>query len=269
MHRQRWITAIVALPLVIGLIYLGGMVFYLLIGAVAIISLWEYFGIVYSSPLPSRLWPLIICGFVGALLLPAAAYHFSFRALTGLLVLNFVVVSVIALVRYGATGATVVEDLSRQALGMVYIPLLLSCLVMIRNGFQGLAWIFMVLLLVFCGDTGAYYTGTYLGRHKLCPAISPGKTLEGALGGLLATVAAGLIFRVSVLPQLPLVAAVIFFICIGCVAPCGDLFESVLKRAGKIKDSGVILPGHGGMLDRIDALLFAAPVAYFFKEYIL
>ena len=269
MHRQRWMTGIVALPLVSGLIYLGGGVFYLLIAAVALISLWEYFGIVYGSAAATRVRPLVICGFVTGLLLPAAAYKFSFPALTGFLAFNFMVVSVIALVRYDGADVMVVNDLGKQVLGMVYIPLLLACLVLIRNGFQGLPWIFLVLLLVFCGDTGAYYTGTYLGRHKLCPSISPGKTMEGALGGLCATLAAGLCFRAWVLPQLPMTPAVVFFICIGLLAPCGDLFESVLKRAGDIKDSGVILPGHGGMLDRIDALLFAAPVAYFFKEYIL
>jgi phosphatidate cytidylyltransferase len=129
-------------------------------------------------------------------------------------------------------------------------------------------WIFLLLILVFLGDTGAYYVGSYFGQHKLCPAVSPNKTIEGSVGGLAASLGAGALFKHFFLPLLPWGLSLLFFFSIGIAGQVGDLFESQLKRVYKIKDSGTLLPGHGGVLDRIDALLFAAPVAYFFKEYV-
>ena len=134
---------------------------------------------------------------------------------------------------------------------------------------DGISWIFFLLFVVFLGDTGAFYTGSYLGRHKLCPAVSPNKTIEGSVGGLVANVCAGAVFKIFFFPQLNWHLSILFFLCIGVAGQVGDLFESKLKRVANIKDSGSLLPGHGGILDRIDALLFAAPVAYFFKEYLL
>ena len=132
-----------------------------------------------------------------------------------------------------------------------------------------LLWTFWLLLLVIAGDTGAFYTGSFLGRHKLCPSVSPGKTIEGAVGGISAALAAGLVFKFFFLPDLPWISCILFLICIGIIAPVGDLFESMLKREGGLKDSGAWMPGHGGILDRIDALLFAALPAYCFKVYLL
>jgi phosphatidate cytidylyltransferase len=108
-----------------------------------------------------------------------------------------------------------------------------------------------------------------LGRHKLCPAVSPNKTIEGTVGGLAANVCAGALFKVFFFPLLQWNLSVLFFLCIGVAGQVGDLFESKLKRVANLKDSGALLPGHGGFLDRIDALLFAAPIAYFFIEHIL
>ena len=112
------------------------------------------------------------------------------------------------------------------------------------------------------------YAGSFLGKHKLCPAVSPGKTIEGSVGGLIANLGAGAIFKYFFLPAYSWGLSLLFFISVGIAGQIGDLFESELKRSAGIKDSGGILPGHGGILDRIDALLFAAPVAWFFKEYL-
>jgi phosphatidate cytidylyltransferase len=126
---------------------------------------------------------------------------------------------------------------------------------------------FFLLIFVFGGDTGALYAGTYFGRHKLIPAVSPGKTIEGSIGGFGVGILLGGLCKFFFMPAVSWGTCLLFFICVGFAAPMGDLFESMLKRVGKIKDSGTILPGHGGILDRIDALLFAAPVAYFIKQY--
>jgi phosphatidate cytidylyltransferase len=140
---------------------------------------------------------------------------------------------------------------------------------MIRNGGNGVWWVYFLVCTVFSGDIGAYYIGTYFGRHKLCPVVSPNKTIEGSVGGLALTLGVGALFKYFFMPLVPWGLSILFFLSIGIAGQVGDLFESALKRAGNIKDSGVLLPGHGGLLDRIDALLFAAPVTYFFKEYFL
>jgi phosphatidate cytidylyltransferase len=107
-----------------------------------------------------------------------------------------------------------------------------------------------------------------LGRHKLSPAISPGKTVEGAIGGLAANLVVGAIGKTLFLPSLPWSLSILFFLAVGIAGQLGDLFESEMKRSSNIKDSSNILPGHGGILDRIDALLFACPVAYVFIRFI-
>lgn len=122
---------------------------------------------------------------------------------------------------------------------------------------------------MFAGDIGALYAGTYLGRHKLCPSVSPGKTIEGSLGGLAGNVVVGAAIKLIFFPRLLWGESILFFLILGVVGQIGDLYESEFKRAAGVKDSGVILPGHGGLLDRIDALLFALPVAYFFKKFML
>ena len=163
---------------------------------------------------------------------------------------------------------SVVNVIPKQVQGIVYIPLLLSFLVSIRREPDGMTWIFLLLAVIFAGDVSAYYVGSYFGRHKLNPAISPGKTIEGAIGGLAGNLLVGSTGKFLFLPALSWGPAVLFFLAVGLAGQVGDLFESEFKRSSKIKDSGGILPGHGGFLDRIDALLFASPVAYLFIIYI-
>lgn len=272
MHFKRWITAIVAIPLVVLLVYKGGSIlFAIFICMVCILALMEYFRIAFNindKPESSNSFSFQLSAFIIGPIIILAAYINSFDIIFGLIILNLIISGLISL-RYFKTNPLVVELIARQVLGIIYIPLFLSCMVLIRNDVDGIAWIFFLLTLVFAGDTGAFYVGRLFGRHKLCPAVSPGKTIEGAIGGLAATLGAGLIFMSCFLKSLPLGPGILFFLSIGVVGQVGDLFESELKRYADVKDSGSILPGHGGILDRIDALLFAAPVAYFFKEYIL
>lgn len=283
MHFKRWITSIVAIPLVILLICKGGSIlFAIFICMVCILALVEYFRIVFNKAQSSKIraqsskgriiqlsaLPFQLSAFIIGPIIILAAYINSFDIIFGLIILNLILSGLISL-SYFKTNSSVIEIVAKHSLGIIYIPLFLSCMVLIRNGADGIAWIFFLLALVFAGDTGAFYVGRLFGRHKLCPAVSPGKTIEGAIGGLAATLGAGLIFMNCFFKSLPLWPGVLFFLSIGVVGQLGDLFESELKRYADIKDSGSILPGHGGILDRIDALLFAAPVAYFFKEYIL
>ena len=269
MHLKRWMTGLVALPFLILLIGKGGpFLFASVVSLACILALWEYFRIVMQSRSGSDQWFITTTGYITGTIIIWTAYINSFELVLGLIVLNFLVCTLIALPKF-KSDSSVTEVVFKQVLGTIYIPLLLSYLVMIRNGLDGIIWIYFLLIVVFAGDIGAFYVGSYLGRHKLCPTVSPAKTIEGSIGGLAFNVGAGAVFKYFVMPSLPWAGSALFFVAVGMAGQTGDLFESLLKRGGNIKDSGVMLPGHGGILDRIDALLFAAPVAYFFKEYIL
>jgi phosphatidate cytidylyltransferase len=267
MHLKRWITGIVALPFLVFLIARGGAYFVVLIGVVYLLSMWEYFRIV-SDAKEKVVSVIMIVGFLAGALIILSASGSSFELISGMIALNMIICGLISIPQY-KKNPLVLETMKKQVQGIIYIPLLLSFLVLIRNQADGMIWIFLILAVIFAGDTSAYYFGSYLGRHKLCPAVSPGKTIEGSIGGLAANLFVGSLIKIFFLPVLPWVLSLLFFLVIGIAGQAGDLFESMLKRSSKVKDSGGLLPGHGGFLDRIDALLFAAPVAYFFKNYII
>jgi phosphatidate cytidylyltransferase len=148
-------------------------------------------------------------------------------------------------------------------LGAAYPGLLLSALVRLRQLDRGEYWILLALVVTWFNDTGAYFAGRAFGRHKLYPRVSPSKTVEGAIGGLLASVSGAIAVQMLFLPRLPLWGAAVIGAGGAVLGPLGDLSESMLKRAWGAKDSGHLLPGHGGLLDRIDALLFNAPFVLF------
>lgn len=133
---------------------------------------------------------------------------------------------------------------------------------------DGLIWFLGLLFIVFSGDTFAYLVGRTLGKRKLLEPVSPKKTLEGSLGGLLGSSFAGALLQFTFLPEASLPMMTVLAIATGIFAQMGDLFESLLKRVAEVKDSGSIMPGHGGVLDRIDGVLFAAPVYYLLARFL-
>jgi phosphatidate cytidylyltransferase len=151
--------------------------------------------------------------------------------------------------------------LGMSIFGILYVGGLLVSLPLLRRD-HGAWWLMVVFVVTFANDTGAYITGRTLGRHKLAPTISPGKTIEGAIGGLVIGVIALFVQRAFFFPSLTAFDAVVIGCAAGVLGPAGDLTESMLKRAVGAKDSGRLIPGHGGILDRIDALLFVG--AYVF-----
>lgn len=273
MYLQRWITGLVALPFLVVLIYWGGTAFALLIAGVGIVSLWEYFHILFTDPeTAGRSRPpwggIPVLALLTAPVMVWTAHRFSLELVVLLLAGNLILSSLYSFTRFN-TDRRIVDTGIKAVQALVYIPLMLSFAVLIRDGSDGMRWLFLILAVVFAGDIGALYAGTYFGKRKLCPSVSPGKTIEGSLGGLLANVAVGSLFKLALFPRLIWGESILFFLILGIVGQVGDLYESEFKRAAGVKDSGVILPGHGGLLDRIDALLFALPVAYFFKKFIL
>ena len=136
-------------------------------------------------------------------------------------------------------------------------------LILIMTLEKGALWLLFLTIVTVASDTGAYFVVRSLGRHKLCPAVSPKKTIEGFGGGLVAGVAGGMAVAAFLLPDISLYRLSLAALVLTCLGVLGDLTESVMKRAMNVKDSGAILPGHGGILDRIDSLLMTAPVFFY------
>jgi phosphatidate cytidylyltransferase len=267
-HLKRWITGLTALPVLAGCVIAGGIPFSLLVAGGALASLWEYFRIV--SPPGAQLFkqPTLLMGYAAGLGLILCAHAGRAEIMLVVLGLNVVLCGFWSLGRFGS-DRTVLERAARQAQGVCYVPLSLSLLILMRSATDGATWVFLLCAIIFAGDTAALYAGTLWGRHRLSPTISPGKTIEGSLAGLVAGLAVGSAAKVFFLPEWGWPACVFFSVAVGVAGQIGDLFESALKRASNLKDSGGLLPGHGGVLDRIDALLFAAPVAFGLRMCIL
>jgi phosphatidate cytidylyltransferase len=263
-HLQRWITGLLALPVLIACVMAGGVTFSLLVGVAGGVCLWEYFRIVTPSGRRLLEQPVLLMGYPTGAAAVIGAHTGRPEMMLAVLGLNLVICGFLSLLRF-ASDRTVLHGVARQIQGICYIPLSLSLLILLRSAPGGATWIFLLCAVIFAGDTAALYGGTLWGRHKLSPAISPGKTVEGALAGLAANLAAGAAGKVFLQPDAGWAACLIFSAAVGLAGQVGDLFESELKRAANIKDSGGLLPGHGGLLDRIDALLFAAPVAFVFR----
>jgi phosphatidate cytidylyltransferase len=160
---------------------------------------------------------------------------------------------------------TVMQRLSVTTFGLVYAGLLILFLALQKRDLpHGDGWVLLTLMTAWFGDTGAYFAGRFLGKTKLYPAISPGKTRAGAVGGLAGSFCGAVLANLWFFPQLGWVHGAVVTIAGGALGQTGDLVESMLKRAYGVKDSGKILPGHGGILDRVDAVLFIAPFVYLY-----
>jgi phosphatidate cytidylyltransferase len=127
---------------------------------------------------------------------------------------------------------------------------------------HGVEWFYALLIIVFCGDTAAYFGGAVFGRTKLRPTLSPKKTIEGSISGAVGSIVSGLVFGRLFLPHVPTLTMVILAAAMAFVGQSGDLFASLVKRVAQVKDSGHIMPGHGGVLDRFDGVYFAAPILF-------
>lgn len=152
--------------------------------------------------------------------------------------------------------------------GPVYIGSL-AHLLLLHALPHGGAWVLLSMFLAWLSDTGAYFAGVFFGKHKLYPKLSPKKTVEGALGGLAGSVVGALALSSTLLPELRTLDAVALALVAGALGQAGDLFESLLKRSTGVKDSGAILPGHGGLLDRVDALIFTSMGTWLYAAYVL
>jgi phosphatidate cytidylyltransferase len=252
---SRIIVAVAGVPVVLGAVYLGGWWMFSLALIAALIGLHEYW--LLARPLA----PLAPAGYVGAVLALVGAEVGGIGWAIGGLFTTFLLAFVLKAISEARAAATIA--ISGTLMGAVWIGGGLSFLILIRElPDHGRLAAITVLLAVWAGDTFAYAGGRLLGRHKMAPNTSPGKTWEGFVVGTAATIFVTFValYRADFLT---IGESVALGVALAIAAPIGDLFESLLKRDMAVKDTGTLLGGHGGMLDRIDALLFAAPAAYF------
>lgn len=269
-HVKRWLTALFLGPLILWILVKGSiMLVGMLLAVVSFLSMREYLRIIFPDPQAPVSRTITAISHAVSMLLVVAACMGSWEVLFLILSLNLMALSIFVLARF-ATDHAVFNSISRQVLGIVYIPVPLCLLVFIRQLPGGTLWIIWLLIVIFANDTGAFYSGRFFGKRFLAPNISPKKTIEGSIGGIIVSMTAGFIFcqiffHDTSLSFLALPGAFM----LAAAGQIGDLFESAMKRVSQIKDSGRILPGHGGMLDRIDGLLPAIPVLYAYLAFVL
>ena len=222
------------------------------------IALVEYFGMALADRTEQ------IFG-VAAGLAAAALAYWGGPAAIAIVPLVVIVPALFYLFRFGDL-ATVMQRIGLTSFGLIYAGLMATFLALLKRdgGAHGASWVLLTLMTAWFGDTGAYLAGRFLGKAKLYPAISPGKTRAGAIGGLVGSFLAAVLGNLWFFPALGWVDGAIVTIAGGVLGQCGDLVESMMKRTFGVKDSGKLLPGHGGILDRIDAVIFIAPFHYAF-----
>jgi phosphatidate cytidylyltransferase len=269
---QRIITAVILLPFLIASILLPWLqvLFVVLAAAAMVFALYEFYVLARKRDLK----PDIAAGFLGAAALftifyfvePGRDLDFSMIQLTILVLTAGVLVA--ATLR-GAPFDKIIASSGATVLGVLYIALLGGHLLAVRMGFEQKlsAHLLSFFFLVIMGaDTGAYYVGRAIGKHKLAPKISPGKTWEGVAGGMVVALALATVSHFWFFRELPLKWALPLAAVMMMLGVLGDLSESALKRSAGAKDAAKILPGHGGVLDRMDSLLFNAPLIYYFAR---
>ncbi|HBB15611.1 MAG TPA: phosphatidate cytidylyltransferase [Syntrophus sp. (in: bacteria)] len=264
-HMKRWATGVIAVPILIGIIAYGPEeMFTLLIAFATLAGMAEYNRMVFGKGFRwEKAETLVVALFT---LLAAAAGDRVL--LTAVLSFAVMVILMLNLLRVDEEGLDMIR-VGKVIVGIMYIPLLLSHFILIRQTSSGVYWIFFILVLAFSGDIAAYYVGSRMGKTKLLPKVSPGKTVEGTIGLVVGSIAGALLFRQLFFPLLPVPHAVIMALVGSIAGQLGDLCESVLKRTAGVKDSGAMLPGHGGILDRLDCLMFITPFVYYYRVFII
>ena len=259
---KRVLTSIIGIPLFLFIVYKGNWWLVLSVMLLAVLAWKEYVALLQKMGI--SVW--FCLGILGVLGWPLAAYAVSKgekEAALFYLALTFFFTAW-GLLAYPKVN---LEKASATFWGQIYTGALLSHLILLRQAENGFFWVIAVLGTTWASDTFAYLVGKRWGKHRIWPQISPSKTLEGTVGGMVGGISAGA-FLLSCFPQwggpaAPFSSALGLLTATAIAAPAGDLAESVLKRLAGVKDSGALLPGHGGILDRFDSLFFTFPTAYY------
>jgi phosphatidate cytidylyltransferase len=272
MLGKRIITSVIAFPLVAATVWFDEPLPWLtvlaaIVGVLAVVEFYRMTGVIKTLPLALNGILLTALFIINPNLQSGTGFSLVFLLLTAAVILPMI------LTIFLPKQEGLYWQWSWTISGVLYIGLLLSFLVALRlvpdvAGFPdtGRNLVFIALFATFGSDTCAYFVGKVIGRHKMAPSISPGKTWEGAIGGLFGAVIVSLLFIFNTPFQLPMdfILTILLAVLISVFGQLGDLAESMLKRGAGVKDSGSIMPGHGGILDRLDSILFAGVVVYWF-----
>jgi phosphatidate cytidylyltransferase len=259
----RILSAAVMIPAAILVVIYATPTYFLIgIGILGTACLHEYYCLLRAM----RLHVQPVFGYLGFWVLLIALHQGRFPA-TAVLSLFMLAGFLSAMWRIRQPVRVRASALMAEMFGIFYLALFLYPALQVRYGFgdkPGLHWFLILLAVIWAGDTAALAAGKTIGKTHFAPVLSPKKTWEGAIAGLLGGVAAAAVIRHFAFPELPLVHVLTAAALLGFFGQLGDLAESMLKRAAEIKDSSQLIPGHGGVLDRMDSLLFAFPVLYFY-----
>jgi phosphatidate cytidylyltransferase len=267
----RIAASVVFVPCFIIITRSGGYHFLLLIGAIIFVGMWEFYRMMEAKGIR----PYKIIGILCALVLSWYVFHWNGIYANLFLTVAVVMLMCLELTRKETKMAT--THIAITILGVIYIGFLGSHLIMLREHplrinldyDYGASFVFLAFVVTWAGDTGAYIVGSAVGKRPLLPRVSEKKTREGSLGGLVFAGAAALAAKETFAPYLELWEAVVLGVLAGVVGQFGDLFESLIKRDADIKDTSEMIPGHGGVLDRFDSLLFTAPLIYYFIRFVV
>ena len=263
---KRIVSGLIGLPLLVVVVLYGGWLLQFAILALSLIGLKEFFGALLPKRPPVR---FAAYGFAAVYIGRIVDYQPNSVALL-LFFSIFIMLMLVFLVL--CHGAITIRDVVVTFLGFFYVPFLLSFLYAVWDSPYGAAMVWLVFLSAWGSDTFAYFVGKTIGRHKLCPQLSPNKTVEGAVGGVVGAAVLGMLYAFLMLwlqpgnlAQLGVgfvpVSAAVCAVC-AALSQFGDLAASAIKRHTGVKDFGTLIPGHGGVLDRFDSVLFTAPGVY-------
>lgn len=259
---NRILVSIVLVPLGVGIIWLGGLPYALVVTAILGLAAWEYSRLMRMAALLPAAW--IVIG--GTALITLSRYYLPLSGTAALFSLFVLVAMTVHLLSYERGCDRAATDFATTLAGMVYLGWIGSYLVALRTLPEGVWWVLTVLPAVWMGDAGAMFIGIGFGRHPFFPRLSPRKTWEGYIGGVICGTLGGALLGALwglVTPELTFLRGALLGLALSVLTPLGDLGESMLKRQVGAKDSSQIIPGHGGILDRIDSWLWAGVIGYY------
>ena len=262
---KRWLTAIFLLVVLLSaIVYASAEILTVIITVIIIGGVWEYNRMVFGKGFLKEKIEM----YIFAIVIPVVALFGTGQLLVS--VLTFCFMSVFIVFLWSVKESTFdVMLVAKVIFGVIYIPLLTSHFIMLRLLENGVYWIFLVLIIAIVGDTAGLYVGKYFGKNKLNVLVSPGKTIEGTIGLVIASVLVSLIFCYFVFPDISRVHVIIISFVGSIIGQLGDLCESAIKRNYGLKDASSLLPGHGGLLDRMDSLIFTAPFVYYYRIFVI
>ena len=268
---KRVLASVIFLPCLFIIARRGGFYYLALIDIMILVGLWEFYKMMEAKGLK----PYKALGILSGLAL--SWYVFFQQGVYANFFLSVIFIGIMALELARREKGLAVYHISVTIFGVFYVAWLGSHLILLRElphlkGLDyslGFSFVMVVFVLTWCYDTGAFFVGIRFGRHQIFPKISPSKTVEGVVGGILFSIVGSLVIRLTLAPYLTVIHAVGLALISSVIGQLGDLVESMIKRDVKIKDASTTIPGHGGVLDRFDSVLFTSPLIYYFFKYFI